>query len=302
VTSHRVGRRAARSLPIFAASALLAVFLFSAQGLPASAITVQSPPRPDHVIVVVMENKNFDAIIGRPDEAPYLNGLAAQGAVFTNSFAVTHPSQPNYVALFSGSTQGLTNDDCPQTFVGVPNLGSALIAAGHSFAGYSEGLASAGDTECGSDLSLGYVRKHNPWVNFTNVPSSSNRTFTEFPTDYAQLPSVSFVIPDLCNDMHYCSRDTGDTWLRDRLGAYAQWATTHNSLLIVTWDEDGTVAFGLGGDGNRVPTIFYGAHVAPGAYSERIDHYRVLRTIEDMYNLPYEGASANTAAITDVWN
>jgi phosphatidylinositol-3-phosphatase len=302
VTIRCVNQRLTRTFSAAAASAVLAVGVVSVQELPASATTIQNPPRPDHVIVVVMENKNFDAIIGRPDEAPYLNSLAAQGAVFTNSFAVTHPSQPNYVALFSGSTQGLTTDDCPKTFVGVPNLGSDLIAAGQSFVGYSEGLASTGDTECGSDLSLGYVRKHNPWVDFTNVPASSNRTFSEFPSDYTQLPSVSFVIPNLCNDMHYCARDTGDAWLHDHLGGYAQWATTHNSLLVVTWDEDGTIAFGLGGDNNKVPTIFYGAHVAPGMYGERIDHYRVLRTIEDMYGLPYEGASANTTAIADVWN
>jgi hypothetical protein len=102
--------------------------------------------------------------------------------------------------------------------------------------------------------------------------------------------------------MHYRSRDTGGSWVRSHLDSYARWATTHNSLLIVTWDEDGTIAFGLGGDGNKVPTILYGAHVQPGQYAEHIDHYRVLHTIEDMYGLPHNGASANTTAITDMWN
>jgi hypothetical protein len=302
MTNPSAGRLLLRTAPALVTLSLLAVTVAGAQGLPADAATVQSPPQPDHVVVVVMENKNFDAIIGRPDEAPYLNGLAAQGAVFTNSFAVTHPSQPNYVALFSGSTQGLTSDDCPKTFPGVPNLGSDLVAAGQSFAGYSEGLPLIGDIECGSDLSLGYVRKHNPWVDFPNVPAASNRAFSDFPADYAQLPSVSFVIPDLCHDMHYCSRDTGDAWVHDHLDAYARWATTHNSLLVVTWDEDGTLIFGLGGDNNKIPTILYGAHVMPGTYSEHVDHYRVLRTLEDMYGLPHEGASANTTPIVDIWN
>lgn len=258
-------------------------------------------PSPDHVVIVVMENKNYDSIIGRPDEAPYLNDLATRGAVFSSSYAVTHPSQPNYIALFSGSTQGVDSDDCPQTFTGVPNLGSDLIAAGRTFAGYSEDLSADGDTGCGSDLSLGYVRKHAPWVDFTNVPASSNRTFAHFPSDYSQLPTVSFVIPNLCDDMHYCSRDTGDAWIRDHLDAYAQWAATHNSLLVVTFDEDGSV-LGLGGDGNKIPTLVYGAHVTPGTYGEHVDHYRMLRTLEDMYGLPHEGQSAGTTPITDVWN
>jgi hypothetical protein len=296
------GKALRRSTPATVGAALLvATAVTGASASTASSATLQLPPRPDHVVVVVMENKNAGDIIGRPDEAPYINSLASQGAVFTNSFAVAHPSQPNYLALFSGSTQGVTSDNCPQTFSGVPNLGSDLVNSGRSFAGYSEDLAFAGDTECGSDFSLGYVRKHDPWVDFTNVPSVSNRTFADFPSDYTQLPSVSFVIPNLCNDMHYCGRDIGDSWVHNKLGAYAQWATSHNSLLILTWDEDGTVAFGLGGDGNKVPTIFFGAGVAPGTYNEYIDHYRVLRTIEDMYGLPHDGAAANTTPITDVW-
>lgn len=288
-----------RSLGI--AAAVTAIAPVSAATGTAPAAAAASVPRPDHVVIVMMENKNYDAIIGRPDEAPYLNDLASRGAVFSNSYAVAHPSQPNYIALFSGSTQGVDSDDCPQSFTGVPNLGADLIAAGGGFAGYSESMSADGDTGCGSDFSLGYVRKHNPWVDFGNVPAASNRTFAAFPSDYSQLPSVSFVIPNLCHDMHYCSRDTGDAWIRDHLGAYAQWAAGHNSLLLVTWDEDGSI-LGLGGDGNKIPTILYGAHVAPGVYAEHVDHYRVLRTIEDMFGLPHEGQSAGTTPITDVWN
>lgn len=269
--------------------------------LPSGTASAQGTvPRFDHVVVVVMENKNYDAIIGRRDEAPYINHLAAGGAVFSNSFAVARPSQPNYLALFSGSTHGITNDNCPYNFTNVPNLGAELIGADFSFAGYSESMPSNGYKGCGTYLSLGYIRAHNPWVDFSNVPAASNLTFKPFPTDFTKLPTVSFVIPNLCHDMHTCSRDTGDTWVKNNLGGYARWAQRHNSLLILTWDEDGAI-LGLGGDKNKVPTIFYGAHVRPGTYSEHTSHYGILRTIEDMYGLGHAGASAKAKPITDVW-
>jgi len=251
--------------------------------VPGAASAAGTVPRFDHVVIVVMENKNYDAIIGRPNEAPYINKLAASGAVFSNSFAVSHPSQPNYLALFSGSTHGTTNDSCPHNYKKLPNLGAELISAGLSFTGYSESMPSAGYTGCGNQISLGYTRSHNPWVDFNNVPAASNLTFGSFPADYRTLPTVSFVIPNLCH-----------------LGGYASWVRSHNSLLIITWDEDGTT-FGFGGDNNKVPTIFYGAHVRPGIYREKTNHYGILRTIEDMYGLAHAGASAHASPITDVW-
>jgi acid phosphatase len=260
----------------------------------------------DHVVIVIMENKNYNAIIGRPDEAFYINNtLARGGAVFSNSFAVTHPSQPNYLALFSGSTQRVTNDSCPKNFKNVTNLGTELIRAGLSFTGYSETMPSARYTGCDYPVLLaGYTRSHNPWVDFNNVPAASNQTFASFPKDYARLPTVSIVVPNQCHDMHSCRRDNGDRWMQANLGAYASWARSHNSLLIVTWDEDGTLfeipALG-GGDGNKVPTIFYGAHVRRGTYGERITHYSILRTLEDMYGLAHAGLSGGAKPVTDVW-
>lgn len=284
-----------------AASSLIACALISPGTAAAKATeAAATPPRFDHIVIVVMENKNFNAIIGRPDEAPYINKLAGGGAVFSRSFAVAHPSQPNYLALFSGSTQGVTSDHCPKHFAHVPNLGAELIKAKLSFTGFSESMPSDGNTGCGSEASLGYTRAHNPWVDFGNVPAASNKTFGRFPTDYSRLPTVSFVIPNLCHDMHYCSRDSGDNWVRHHLSGYASWALTHNSLLIITWDEDGTT-LGLGGDSNKIPTIFYGAHVRPGTYREKTNHYGILRTIEDSYRLPRVGHSAQAAPITDVW-
>lgn len=114
-------------------------------------------PPPAHVVVVVMENKAYGQVIGSP-QAPYINRLAREGASFTNWHAVTHPSQPNYLAMFSGSTYGVTSDDCPQSLRG-PNLARQLLDAGRTFAGYSEAMPSTGFTGCGAG---GYARKHNP--------------------------------------------------------------------------------------------------------------------------------------------
>jgi len=247
-------------------------------------------PRPDHVVIVIFENHQQPQVIGS-SSAPYINSLAQTGANFTQSFGVTHPSQPNYLAQFSGSTQGITNDSCPHTFTG-NNLGKQVIDAGLTFAGYSEGLPSQGSTVCTSGR---YARKHSPWVNFSNLAASTNKQFSAFPTNFASLPTVSYVIPDLCNDMHDCSVRTGDTWLRNNVKPYADWAKTHNSLLIVDFDEDDFSG------SNRIPTIFYGQQVKTGSYTERITHYSVLRTVEDMFGLAHIGNAASANSIADCW-
>jgi acid phosphatase len=135
-----------------------------------------------------------------------------------------------------------------------------------------------------------------PWTDFSNVPTALNEPFTSWPAgDYARLPTVSFVIPNLCDDMHDCPVATGDAWLRAHLSGYADWAMTHDSLLIVTWDEDD------GSAANQIPTIFAGQRVRPGRYSTPITHYSVLRTIADAYGLPHDGAASSARPITGIW-
>jgi hypothetical protein len=254
-----------------------------------------TPPKYDHIVIVMEENHSFNEIIGS-SSAPYINSLApSAGALFTQSFAVAHPSQPNYVALFSGSTQGLTSDSCPHTF-SANNLGNELRTAGLSYTSFSETMPSDGATVCTSG---NYARKHNPSVNFSDLPTTTNLRFTHFPTTaagFAALPTVSFVDPNLQDDMHDGTIAQGDTWLKSHLDAYLQWAKANNSLLIVTWDEDDS------SQSNQVPTLFAGAHIAAGSYSERITHYTVLRTVEDAYGLGHLGNSASVNPITDVFN
>lgn len=249
-------------------------------------------PHYDHIVIVIMENTGYGSIIGNTLQAPYMNSLAKDGASFTNAHGLTHPSQPNYLGLFSGDSQGVTGDECPQHFSGISNLASQLITAGLSFAGYSEAMPSEGYTGCHAG---NYARKHNPWVDFDNVPRTSNLTFASFPRDFTALPTVAIVVPDLCHDLHNCSIAVGDAWLKSNLGGYIEWAKTHNSLFILTWDEDDFT------EPNQIPLVFSGAHLNPRSYAEPVNHYDVLRTIEDMYGLPALGKAARAIPITDVW-
>lgn len=258
-----------------------------------AAPAVQAVPTPSRVVIVVFENKSYSKIIGNP-AAPYINSLARLGASFTNSHGVTHPSQPNYIALFSGSTHGVRTDACPPP--GSPwssaNLASRLLGAGRSFSGYCEGLPFTGSLVVKSGR---YVRKHNPWSDFTNVPKSLNKPYSKFPSTYSLLPTVSIVVPDQYHNMHDGPISAGDRWLKAHLSAYAAWARTHNGLLIVTWDEDDFTAV------NRIPTIFYGPMVKPGRYGAWINHYNLLRTLCGMYRLTPPGKAATASPITGVW-
>ena len=280
-----------------AACAALATGLLARPGATHAPVklTASAIPTPAHVVVVMEENHSYSDIIGNTSSAPYFNSLATSGALITASYAVTHPSEPNYMALFAGSTFGLSSDACPVSEGSTANLGSELLAAGDTFVGYSEGLPSTGSTTCTSG---NYARKHSPWINFSNVPSADSVAFTKFPTsaNYASLPTLSFVIPNLQDDMHDGSISKADTWLKNNLSAYATWAKTNNSLLIVTWDEDDYT------ESNQIPTIVVGQSVKTGTYDETVDHYNLLATLEQMYGLSPVGNSSGAAAITDIWS
>jgi acid phosphatase len=246
--------------------------------------------------MVIEENKSHKQIIGNM-VAQYINQLANEGALFTQSFGVAHPSQPNYLALFSGSTHGVPDNRCLRSLSG-DNLASELRKKGLTFGIYSESMPSVGYTGCEYGH---YQRKHNPAVNWQgkNIPPEMNMPFSMFPSDYSKLPTISIVVPNQLNDMHDGNTldaiIQGDRWLRQNLDSYLQWARTHNSLLIVTWDEDDDSS------ANQIATIFVGPMVTPGRYNNRIDHYDVLRTITEMYGLTALGRSANARPIFEIW-
>ena len=235
-------------------------------------------PRFDHIVVVILENHSAAQIVDSK-HAPFIYQLAKGGAFFTNAFAVAHPSQPNYFALFSGSTQGVKDDR--NYLLDAPNLASALQAVGKSFVGYVE---------------AGSPRKHNPWQSFVNG-RDSERDFHVFPRDFGQLPTVSFVIPNLSHDMHDGSISDGDRWLKLNFADYAEWAKRHNSLFIVIADEDDRSSAE-----NRIPIIIYGAHVRPGRYTNSISHYSVFATLLALQGLRPFAVAAATPPIHGIWD
>ncbi|MEP6645546.1 MAG: alkaline phosphatase family protein [Saprospiraceae bacterium] len=261
-------------------------------------------PVPAHIVIVILENHGFSQIIGS-SSAPYINQLAygPNSALFLNSFALTHPSQPNYIDFYSGCNQGVTNDNFPQASpFTTDNLGSQLINAGKTFVTYSEDLPSVGFN---GGTSGKYARKHNPAANWmgngiNQIPGTTNQPFTAFPTtDFEMLPTVSYVIPNLDNDMHNGSEPAkvtkGDTWLYNKLDSYVKWADKNNSLFILTFDENENTG------GNRITTMMTGQSVLAGQYNGTINHYSVLRTIEDMYELPHACKADSATAITYIW-
>ena len=271
-----------------------------------------TPPRYDHVVIVVEENRTVGQIIGDLVNAPYINSLASGGVKMGAMFAIEHPSQPNYLQLFSGSNQGVTDDNLPSNFsttptatypFTTPNLGAEIIAAGFTFAGFCEEIESAGATDwadydphSATNPGIYYRRKHNPWANWVakvlplpanQFTGSVNRAFTQFPANFALLPTVSIVVPNQLHDMHDGSRKQGDDWLRDNLNNYAVWAKTNNSLLIITWDEDDYA------EDNQIPTVFYGAGLRDGSsVNSTWTLHHLLRTLEDMYSTATHAGSA----------
>lgn len=258
-----------------------------------SAAHARGLPRPDHVIVVIEENRGYSEIMNMRNSDSYIHTLARRGVLLTQSYGATHPSQPNYLALFSGSTQGVTRNSCPHTFDS-DNLASSLLGAGLSFASFSESLPVTGDLSCASGA---YQRKHNPAANWQGLrlPAETNKRFADFPEDFSKLPTVSFLIPDQDNDMHDGSFEAADDWLKKHIDPYVAWAMKHNSLLILTWDEDD------GRENNHIVTILVGPMVKTGNSDQRIDHYGVLRTLLDFYDLPLLGASRDAEAIKWIW-
>ncbi len=248
-------------------------------------------PRIAHVTVVVMENRDYPAIVGNR-HAPFFNDVLVPGGVLlTNSHAVAHPSEPNYLALFSGSTQGLRDDSCPHVFTGA-NVGAQTIAAGGTFGGYAESMPHDGFAGCWGSAGL-YARKHVPWANFPSLPAADSRVYRGQPSP---MPSLAWIVPNMCNDMHDCSTQIGDDWMREHLPPLIAWNAAHDGLLVVTWDEadpdDG---------GNRIPTVLVGPMLRNGRYDGFVDDYVLLRTIEAGLGLSCIGDACRARPISGIW-
>jgi acid phosphatase len=256
---------------------------------------LSAAPHYDHIVVVFEENRSYTDVYGGTDPSvdPYLHALGRSGAKMTDAHALQPGSLPNYLFFFAGKSFGLDNDEVPDSPLPAPDLGGQLLKSGLSFKCFADGLPKVGYTGVQSG---DYVRRHNPAIDFADVPASLNRPFSEFPQSprhYASLPTVSLVIPDVKHNMEDGTVSEGDAWLEGHLSSYAAWARKHNSLLIVTWDE--------GSINQHIPTVIYGANIHPGAYTERINLVTLLRTIENTYDLPIANAADRVNPLLDIF-
>lgn len=254
-------------------------------------------PAFSHVFVIVLENHEAADIIGNPS-APYLNRLANDYGLATNATGVAHPSLPNYMALTSGDTAFTT--DCIGCVSGAVNIADRLESAGRRWTAYMEDMP----TPCLATDSGSYVAKHNPFVHYSDIVSDAARCaahdvpFSRFSTDVAAntLADYVFISPNLCNDMHDCPVATGDGWLSTVVPQILQSPAFANSVLFITFDEGTTNVNG----GGRIPLIVVSGATPRGFRSATpVNHYNVLRTIEDAWKLAPLGQSATVSALSD---
>lgn len=254
-----------------------------------AAAAAPSPAAPSHTVLIVLENHEFDEVIGNP-EMPYLNRLARGGALATDYFGVTHPSLPNYLALFAGSTFGIA-ENCTDCVVRGPNLATQLSRGGISWRAYMGDLPHP----CFAGASHGnYAKRHNPFAYFPSVAAVPSRCRQVVPETrlladlrHHRLPEFGWLTPDLCDDAHDCNLAEADEHLRTLVPRILHQLGPHG-LLILTFDE-GTSDGGCCGlpGGGRVATVLAGPDVPPGIEIRRpADHYSLLAAIEDRFGLP----------------
>ena len=237
-------------------------------------------PRLAHVVVIVFENHERAAVLGSGN-APTFDSLRARYADLANYYASTHPSLPNYLALVSGSTQGITND-CTSCSAPGTSIGTLLTRSHQSWGAYAEGYPA----------SSRYAKKHMPFLYFAGQ-AGHVKPLTAF--DGSKPPAFALIAPDLCNDMHDCSVATGDAWLAKFIPPLLRVPRT---AVFVIFDEGSSGAKG----GGHIAAIAAGTATRSGVRSEQqASHYVLLRTIEDALGLPHLGASARVRPLAGIW-
>ena len=263
----------------------------AAPGKPLSLGAIAKLPssRGSHVVIVLLENEERDAVIGSP-AAPYVNALARRYGTMTQSFAITHPSLPNYLALTSGSTHGIESD-CTGCRVSAPNIVDQLEAAGVAWKAYLEDAPSP--CFLGAEHG-GYAKKHNPFAYYDDVAGSRVRCshlvgFGALQSDLhaGTLPTYVWITPNLCDDGHDCGVAASDRFLARTVPALLRELGPHG-FLVRTWDEGSSDRGCCGGAaGGRIATVIAGPDVRRGArVATPIDHYGVLAGIERALGLP----------------
>ena len=250
-----------------------------------------------HVYLIVFENKSENDVVGST-EAPYLAELMSRYGTAMDYQAVAHPSQPNYLALFSGSTHDV-DDDSPHDLT-APNLADELESAGRTWRVQAEDYPAHGcftgpTASGGLDGDGLYVRKHDPAISFVSISRSPARCANIQPLSTFDAAAADFtlIVPNMCHDMHDCPVATGDTWLRrflPRILDSTSWRD--GGVLFITFDEAAQHS-----RPNVVPTFVVASDVPAGFRSEVAHtHYSLLHTIQAGLGLPClaESCAANT--------
>ena len=282
------------------AAAIAAVALEAVVAAGHGAAESQQVPRFEHVIVVMFENHGAAQVLADP-LATTFRRLGESYATLENYDAVAHPSLPDYLALVSGYTFEL-HTDCTACVFRVPNLADTLAARSLTWRTYVEDIPP----------NLAHVRRpavkaRIPFLYFRDVLSSPRRMRDIVPLSAwerdvraRRLPNFSLVIPDLCHDMHNCSIRTGNRWLASFMRPLLRPGELARSVVFITFDE-AERADDRGG-GGQVPALVVGPLVRPDSLTaEPLDHYSLLRTIEDAWGLPRLGRSATARPITGIW-
>lgn len=286
-----------------------------------------------HVFVIMMENTGFDTLIGNAN-APFINAAAANYGLAANYFGVTHPSQPNYIAATSGSTNGVTSDS--DTTIDVPNIVDQLEASGRTWKAYMQSYslcATPLDHSCGNQL---YERKHNPFISYLDVQTNAARVanIVDFDSQFAgdlasgKVADYVWISPDQCHDMHGRASTpddpcdfsqvqaliaTGDSFLLNTVNTIVNSpAWNGNSVIFIMWDESDFTGTGFNGFGDdsgccdSVPgeggghvlalTISHSDH-SPRTSNVAYNHQSMLATIEDGWNLGCLGFACDTANV-----
>jgi phosphatidylinositol-3-phosphatase len=281
---------------LVSALALLAALVAS----PGGTAGQRSVPALTRVAVVVMENHEYGQVIGSK-QAPWITRQARRGGLATRYFAITHPSLPNYLAMLGGATFGI-HDDCTGCHTGATNLVDQLEAGGISWRAYMESMPRPCYKPTSSQDEQGrYAKRHNPFFYFDDIRSNPSRCGNVVPlsglaSDISSgtLPRFIWITPNLCNDMHDCSVRTGDRWAKRTLPALVN-ALGPNGVLFFVFDE-GTSDRGCcgGAAGGRVPLIAIGPAANSGTVEATpVDHYALLRTVEEAFGLPPLRNAAN---------
>ena len=267
--------------------------IVAAASVPASSLSANAAIT--KIMMVVLENTNYDDAMHQP----FLASLASRGALLTHFTAEAHPSQPNYIAMISGATFGVTSDG--NVNLDGRHIGDLIDGKGLQWKVYAEGYPG----NCFLGAATGsYVRKHVPFLSFTNIQKNPlscakivNASQLASDVHDGKLPAYSLYIPDQNNDGHNTGAAYADRWLSATFGPLLRDPEFAKGMLfVVTFDEGKGYIFGS----NHVATIFWGQAVVPGAKLDaKYNHYSLLRLVEDTFGLGNLGQNdTNAPAIT----